>query len=373
MYDSFHSPVSMQKFKDPAVKEALQNLIKTIDEESFFALQTAYDKSELLNTQLLLAIESTGYGFWDWDIPNDHAYFSARFLKLVGRDTMEYTEGMAALTAITHPDDLQGTMDAIHAHFEKKAPFSQEYRLLMPSGAYRWFLVVGQAVWNEEGKPIRMAGLLSDITDRKQTEDALKSSELNLKQAQEMVLLGSWMFDPNTGELHWSKELYRIFEMEGTPDEDLYSTYRSKVHPEDVPMLNAAIATEKAYQIELRICCKNDQIKYVLSVGDFIRDSNNNVLKMVGVGQDITERKVLENNRLEYLQTLELLLFTLSHKIRKPVANIHAIADVIDSDEFQNSDILKEYLGYLKQSNQELDSYIHEMNNLLAEKKRKLI
>jgi signal transduction histidine kinase len=218
-----------------------------------------------------------------------------------------------------------------------------------------------------------MAGMLSDISVRKQTEEALKSSELRLKHAHEMALLGSWMYEPATGALQWSNELYRIFEMEGTPDKDLYATYRSKIHPEDIPMLNAAIATGKAYQVEFRVRCKNDQIKYVLGVGDFIRDSKKNVLKMVGIGQDITERKLLENNRLEYQQTLEVLLFTLSHKIRKPVANIQAIAEVMDSDELQTSPVLKEFLGYLNQSNRELDAYIHELNHLLAEKKRNLI
>jgi len=363
----------MQKFKAPPVKKTLQNLIKSIDEESFLALQSAYETAEQLNSLLLLAIEGTGYGFWDWDIPNDLAYFSDKFRKLVGYEADDYTGGMAALAALTHPDDIQGTIDAIHAHFEKKAPYFHEYRLKTPSGAYRWFLVMGQAVWDNEGKPIRMAGMLSDITARKQIEEALKSSELRLKHAQEMANLGSWMYEPATGALQWSEELYRIFEMEGVPDEILYATYRSKIHPDDLPMLNAAIATGKAYQVELRVCCKNDQIKYVLGVGDFIRDSKKNVLKIVGIGQDITERKVLENNRLEYQQTLEELLFTLSHKIRKPVANIHGIADVMDSDDLQNSQMLKEYLGYLKQSNRELDAYIHELNHLLAEKKRQFM
>jgi signal transduction histidine kinase len=68
-----------------------------------------------------------------------------------------------------------------------------------------------------------------------------------------------------------------------------------------------------------------------------------------------------------------VLLFTLSHKIRKPVANIQAIAELMDSVELQTSPVLKEYLGYLNQSNRELDAYIHELNHLLAEKKRQFL
>jgi PAS domain S-box-containing protein len=363
----------MQKFEDPDSKGPGPNLIRAIDQNNIFTLQTAYNKSEALNDRLLLAMEGIGYGLWDWDIPNDIAYFSPMFRELVGQDTIEYTGGMAALAEITHPADLQGAIDAIQAHFEKKAPYFHEYRLKMKSGAYRWFLAMGQAVWDTEGKPIRMAGMLSDITTRKQTEKALKDSELNLKQAQELAHLGSWTFDPQTDTLCWSDELYRIFEMEGTSAEDLYAAFRSKIHPEDLPILDAALRTGKAYQIEYRICCKHDRIKHILSTADIMLDAKGDILKINGISKDITERKVLENSRSDYQETLELLLFTLSHKIRKPVANIHAIAEVIDSDEFQNSPMLKEYLGYLKQSNRELDAYIHELNHLLAEKKRQFM
>ncbi|MDX2278128.1 MAG: PAS domain-containing protein [Saprospiraceae bacterium] len=363
----------MQKFKAPNSKGAGQNLISAIDQERFLTLQTAFETSGHLNGRLLLAIEGTGYGLWDWDISNDIAYFSAKFRELVGYDTAEYTGGLAALTKITHPADLQGTIDAITAHFEKKAPYFHEYRLKTESGDYRWFLVMGQAVWDDEGKPIRMAGLLSDISVRKQTEEALKSSERRLKQAQELAHLGSWIFDTKTSEIHWSDELYRIFEIERTTDENLYAIFRSVVHQEDLPVLDAALQSGKPYAIEHRICCKPDKIKYILCTADIILDSNGGILKILGISQDITERKVLENSRLEYQQMLELLLFTLSHKIRKPVANIHAIADVIDSDEFENSLVLKEYLSYLKQSNRELDAYIHELNHLLVEKKRQFM
>jgi signal transduction histidine kinase len=161
--------------------------------------------------------------------------------------------------------------------------------------------------------------------------------------------------------------------MEGTSAEDLYAAFRSKIHPEDLPILDAALRTGKAYQIEYRICCKHDRIKHILSTADIMLDAKGDILKINGISKDITERKVLENSRSDYQETLELLLFTLSHKIRKPVANIHSIADVIDSDEFQNSPVLKEYLSYLKQSNRELDAYIHELNHLLAEKKRQFM
>jgi PAS domain S-box-containing protein len=327
--------------------------------------------AQLSNERLLLAIKGSGDGVWDWDIQTDVAYFSPRFREMVGAFP-EDAKGLDALAKNIHPEDMPATMAAIQAHFEKKAPFHHEYRLLSANGTYRWYLAMGQAVWDEDGKPIRMAGLLSDITPRKEMEVALRQSELNLRYAQEMAQLGSWVFTPATMEVIWSDELYRIFEIEKVPADQLYAAYRAAFHPDDLHLLDKVIQAEEPYTFENRIMCNDRKIKYVMNTVDFVRNTHGEIIQMKGTTQDITMRKIIENSRLEYLQILEELLFSLSHKIRKPVANIQGIIHILDADEKISETDLKACLNYLNQANQELDSYIHEMNNLLAEKKRQL-
>ncbi len=334
-------------------------------------MEQGFLDAHLSNERLLLAIQGSGDGVWDWDIQTNEAYFSPRFREMLG-NFPEDAKGLDALARSIHPEDMPATMAAIQAHFEKKAPYFHEYRLKTPSGEYRWFLVRGQAVWDNEGKPIRMAGLLSDITPRKEMEEALRLSELNLRYAQEMAQLGSWVFTPATSELIWSDELFRIFELEKVPADQLYAVYRAAFHPEDGYLLDEAIQSGKTYSIEHRIICKAGKIKYILSTGDFVQNAEGQIVQIKGTAQDITLRKMAENNRIEYLQMLEELLFSLSHKIRKPVANIQAIVQILDGDDEISEADLKECLSYLNHSNQELDAYIHEMNNLLADKKRKL-
>lgn len=327
--------------------------------------------AQLSNERLLLAIQGSGDGVWDWDIQTDVAYFSPRFKEMVGAFPDD-AKGLDALAKNIHPEDMPATMAAIQAHFEKKAPFNHEYRLLSADGSYRWYLAMGQAVWDDTGKPIRMAGLLSDITPRKEMEEALRQSELNLRYAQEMAQLGSWVFTPATSELTWSDELFRIFELEKVPADQLFLVFRAALHPDDRYLLDEAIQSGKTYSIEHRIICKAGKVKYILSTGYFVHDAQGQIIQMKGTAQDITLRKMAEKNRIEYLQMLEELLFSLSHKIRKPVANIQAIVHILDGDDEISEADLKECLSYLNHSNQELDAYIHEMNNLLADKKRKL-
>lgn len=328
--------------------------------------------AQLSNERLLLAIQGSGDGVWDWDIQTDEAYFSPRFREMVGTFPDD-AKGLDALAKNIHPEDMPDTMAAIQAHFEKKAPFHHEYRLLSANGIYRWYLAMGQAVWDDTGKPIRMAGLLSDIAPRKEMEEALRLSELNLRYAQEMAQLGSWVITPATSEMIWSDELFRIFEIEKVSTDQLYAMYRAALHPEDVYLLDEAIQSGKIYSIEHRIICKAGKIKHILCTGYFVYDAQGQVIQIKGTAQDITLRKMAENNRIEYLQMLEELLFSLSHKIRKPVANIQAIVHILDGDDEISEANLKQCLSYLNHSNQELDAYIHEMNHLLAEKKRQFM
>src|SRR5690606_39015013 len=72
-----------------------------------------------------------------------------------------------------HPDDHDPTMDAIEAHLTERVPYDVEYRLRTKKQGYRWFRARGQAVWNEAGKPLRAAGSITDITDRKDAQQGL--------------------------------------------------------------------------------------------------------------------------------------------------------------------------------------------------------
>ena len=123
-----------------------------------------------------LSLLGSGDGLWDWKVQEDLAFFSPRFRELMGYPAEEYTGGMQSLLQVLHPDDVDATTEALQDHLLHKKPFNHEYRLNTISNGYRWFLVRGQAMWNEEGVPVRMAGSLTDIHLQKQLEEDLKKN-----------------------------------------------------------------------------------------------------------------------------------------------------------------------------------------------------
>ena len=138
-----------------------------------------------------------------------------------------------------------------------------------------------------------------DITARKQAEAEIIKSQKDFENAQKLAHIGSWEFNLITFELVWSKELYRIFELENQSDNGLYESYRNKFHPDDLIKLDTVInnATEKkeGYNFEHRIICNDGTIKYLSCIGETIINPEGILIGLKGTGQDITARKKMES------------------------------------------------------------------------------
>ncbi len=113
-----------------------------------------------------LAVSGSNDGLWDWNIVTDHWYYSPRFKQLLGYADDEMESSLEAVTSRLHPEDAVAFTTALEAHLQRAVPFDVEIRLLTRTEEYRWFRVRGQSVRNAADKPVRMAGALTDITDK---------------------------------------------------------------------------------------------------------------------------------------------------------------------------------------------------------------
>ncbi len=149
-----------------------------------------------------------------------------------------------------------------------------------------------------------------DVTEKVNLEIENKKSQQILIEAQKVSKIGSWEFDLSTYDLIWSKEHYRIFEIEeNCPKEELYDLYRSKIHPDDLILLDEIIksAQEKGirFSYEHRVIIKNKPLKYVLGIGKIDYYKNGTPARLLGTVQDITERILAEKELLKTKESLE--------------------------------------------------------------------
>jgi PAS domain S-box-containing protein len=155
-----------------------------------------------------------------------------------------------------------------------------------------------------------MVGTHTDITERRQTERALRESQANLARAQEIAHLGSWERDLNTGSLRWSEETFRIFGMDPQTFSPTYDAFLAAVHPEDREALRASQETawEKGARLDIehRILRPDGSHRWVHQRGEVERDKDGNPARVTGTTLDITERKVAELALKESEQRFEL-------------------------------------------------------------------
>lgn len=128
-----------------------------------------------------LAAEGANDGLWDWKMATDEAYLSPRWKHLLGFEDGELSNRLESLFGRLHPDDESRAKEALLAHLERRDPYDLEFRLRCKDESYRWFRSRGQAQWDESGRPYRMAGSITDITDRRRAFDALRDAYRSLQ------------------------------------------------------------------------------------------------------------------------------------------------------------------------------------------------
>jgi chemotaxis protein methyltransferase CheR len=135
----------------------------------------------------LLALAGSTDGLWDWDLLSGTVFYSDRYRDILGYSTEEFAGTIDSFRSRLHPEDAETIWAAIQRHLQERVPYKVEYRLQTKTGEYLWFLARGQAIWNTEGKAVRMSGSIQDITERKQAEHNLQLALAEIKELKEKL------------------------------------------------------------------------------------------------------------------------------------------------------------------------------------------
>ncbi len=123
-----------------------------------------------------LLTEASSDGLWDWEIATGKLYNSPRWKETLGFENNEMEASLEMWKSRVHPDDIDGVMEAINKHLGGFTPiYKAEYRLRHKDNHYIWILDHGKVHYDEFGNPARMGGSMTDISDRKEKENLLRT------------------------------------------------------------------------------------------------------------------------------------------------------------------------------------------------------
>ncbi len=292
--------------------------------------------------RLDLALQSARMGVWSRDMVENKRHFDDVVCHILGIEPATFTGTEAEFLSAVHPDDREGIRAALARTVEGDALYEPEYRAVWPDGSLHHINVRGRLSRDEKGRPLRLNGVLWDNTERVRADQTLRRSEADLAIAQAVGHVGSWISTPpEQGTLTWSDESYRIFGLSQGQFDGRVETFFRHVHPDDRGLLaeatRAAWRGERAYDLEHRIVRPDGHLRWVHEQARVERDAAGKPVRMIGVVQDITERKQaeLERERLnreldQRNRELQNVLYAASHDLRSPLLNIQGFSRRLD-------------------------------------------
>ncbi|MDZ8090235.1 MAG: PAS domain-containing protein [Nostoc sp. DedQUE12b] len=238
--------------KQIRVADRVMNLVRVTDitpkkriEEERHRAEIALAKSE---EQLRLTMEFNHIGSWDWNLFQGTVIWNDNHYRLLGLEPETSSATYQLWRDAVHPEDIDRVEQIICNALTKHTNYEAEYRVIHPDGKVRWLVGKGRSIHNAAGKPVRMLGVVIDISDvydelrlRKQSEIALKQSEIRYRAIVEdqTELITRYLPD---GTLTFVNQAYAVY-FGRSPEELIGSRYQPIIFEEDRERVAQLIAS----------------------------------------------------------------------------------------------------------------------------------
>jgi len=247
------------------------------------------------NAQLDLALTAARMGTWYFDFVEGRRYLDTRACALLGIDPASFTGDSAEFMRIVHPDDRQRVSDAVDRNVKEGLPYELEYRIVRANGDMRHIATRGMLVRDDAGQPVRINGVLWDVTEQKRTEEALLESERKFRDLSEKSNVGIFLFQD--GFFRYANAGFaRII---GYDVEELVDRLRpvDVMHPEDLPILNERLkmrfdGENLSNSYTYRVLAKGGGVRHVETYGSVT--SFRGRPAVIGTLLDVTDRRRIE-------------------------------------------------------------------------------
>lgn len=336
-------------------------------------LEDSHEKLKESEERYNLVVDGMSVGLWDWKINEDKMYWSDKLKKMFGIKDKLHLPSMTYFMNNLHPDDKEETVKMLNDHLNHNGPYDIEYRFKDEEGNFGWFHACGQATWDQFGNAIRMAGSVADINERVNAKIALQESN-KLKNA---ILTGAKhiIIATDTSGLvtvfnHAAEnELgYNAHEIIGKKSPALWHDPKEVIQKATelsdelgytiTPGFNVFVEKAKRFgsdEGEWTFIRKNGSRFPVRLTATPLKNQEHVITGYLGVIENITERKQIENIKNEFVSMI-------SHELRTPITSIRAsLGFILDDMAEELSPIIHNLLNIANDNCERLILLINDM------------
>jgi len=286
-----------------------------------------------INQRLEIALEAGKLGSYELELATGIIQCTAQHKSNYGKSASEIFNFVDVMhsVALNHKEYVQSEIEkAIKEHKD----YNAEYAVVWPDNSLHWVRDSGKAVYDEDGKAIKMIGVTLDITENKLAMQRIQDSEQRLNMALEYTNTGSWDLNLQTFEIIYTPRLAEIFGY--APGAKItHPQMREHIHPDDlksivVKAFSKAIATG-VYFYEARIIRPDETIRWIRTQGRVIYDSDKIPVRMLGTLMDITEEKNEQRRKEDFMGII-------AHELKTPLTSVKAFGQFLHERAVESND-----------------------------------
>jgi diguanylate cyclase (GGDEF)-like protein/PAS domain S-box-containing protein len=253
---------------------------------------------------------AAGVGGWELDLATGALSWTAETCRLHGVPP-DYRPSLDRAIAFYAPEGRTRLRAAIAEAAAGGAPFDLELALIRADGERIWVRSIG-AVELADGRPVRLAGAIQDITARVAEREALRQASERAALATESGQVGVWDWDIAVDTLVWDAPMFRLYGLCPSDGPLTYETWRRAVHPQDraaaEQAVRAALDGTRGLDLEFRIVWPDASLHHIHATSRVSRDATGLAVRMVGLNWDVTEARMLAEELARQHEQLRVTL-----------------------------------------------------------------
>ncbi|MEO8173356.1 MAG: PAS domain-containing protein, partial [Sediminibacterium sp.] len=326
--------------------------------------ESALAKSKDEIKRLALVAHNTTNSVMITDADENITWVNAGYTRISGY-SLEEVRGKKIGYSLTGPEMDPDNQLRIRRALDHKLPFKEEFLSYTKSGEGIWLEVDCHPLQDETGRHLGFMAIETDITQRKNTLRRQEELLQRLTLATDSAEIGIFEIDLATNAVAWDDRMFHLYGYPKDTNESLYRIFFKAVHPDDVGMMTRIIDELLAQKKEIngaiyRIILPGGRTRYIESHAIIKKSESGRILSLIGTNRDITEDILVQEKIKMQNKVLREIAFIQSHEVRKPLANILGVIEVLKTSGAMNE---LEIFEHLAESANELDQQIRAIVN----------